>query len=129
MRTILMLVGIVAVISACRMSPEPGYPREMVTGLENLSAYMLDADFVDSSKTKMKLKIRLENDSKNNNHFYDIKLTIFGEDADRNEICRTSKSIKVLKPGEKIIFDLFLQGPSMIHSYKYGFTAVRKMVM
>lgn len=129
MRTIIMLIGIVAVISACRIFSEPGDSKEMITGLNNLNAYMIDADFVDSSKTKMNLKIRLENNSNNNSYFYDIKLTVFGEDADRKEICRTSKSIKVLKPGEKVFLDLYLESPSMIYSYKYGFAAVKKMVL
>ena len=68
----------------------------------------------------------MDNNSNDDRYFHDIKLTIIGEGTDSKEICRTSKSIKVLKPGEKIIVDLYLEGPSMIYSYKYGFVAVSK---
>jgi|GEM_PF-4215202 len=126
MRTIILLACIAVVILACRISATPSPAQDMTTGLKNLRAYMIKSAFVNSSKTKLKLTVRMDNNSNDNSYFYDIKLTIIGEGADRKENCRTSKSIKVLKPGEKIIVDLYLQGPSMIHSYKYGFVAVSK---
>lgn len=129
MRTIVLLVCIAVVISACRISAPPSHSQDMTTGLKNLRAYMIKSAFVNSSKTKMKLTVRMDNNSNDNSHFYDIKLTVMGEVADRKENCRTSKSIKVLKPAEKIIVDLYLECPAMIYSYKYGFSAVRKIVI